>query len=337
MEYKISVLVAAYNAEKYIEKCLDSLINQTLKEIQIICIDDASTDQTLSILQKYAMNDPRILVLEQSVNQGQAKARNRGLTYATGEFVTMVDSDDWLDTNALEEIYRVANSSPSADAVLFNLIYYYPDKDLYIPYSIRTNKKSFLGKEAFMLSLDWDIHGLYIIKNSIHKSYPYDDSCKLYSDDNTTRIHFLHCRNIYISNAKYYYRQHTKSMTHTCSIRHFDMLDAGLSLKNLLLEEGIEASIISLQETYRWRNLVGEYIYLLRHKAAFNDGEKKEIKKKFQYHLSRIEVKRISKKLRYKFGYIPFLRSFKLFHLQSYIYDRLQRIVHRIKGIDKVS
>ena len=64
MNYKISILVAAYNAEKYIGKCLDSLINQTLREIQIICIDDASTDGTLSILRQYKEMDSRIYILE---------------------------------------------------------------------------------------------------------------------------------------------------------------------------------------------------------------------------------------------------------------------------------
>lgn len=333
MDYKISILVAAYNAENYIEECLDSLVNQTLREIQIICIDDASTDNTLSIIERYASSDQRILVLRQPVNQGQAKARNLGLVHATGEFITMVDSDDWLDTNALKELYDVAIASSSTDAVLFNLIYYYQNKNLYVPYLMRTAKQHFLGKEAFMLSLDWDIHGLYIIRSSIHKRYPYDDTCKLYSDDNTTRIHFLHCREVRVSNAKYYYRQYSDSMTKKCSIRRFDTLDAGLSLKNLLLGEGMDDSIVSLQETYRWRNLVGEYIYLLRHKSAFTAKEKKEIIEKFRFHLQQMEVKRISKKLRYKFGYIPFTGSFKLFHAQSSFYDRLQRMVHRIRGI----
>ena len=73
MNYKISILVAAYNAEKYIGKCLDSLINQTLREIQIICIDDASTDGTLSILRQYKEMDSRIYILEQKIIKDKPK------------------------------------------------------------------------------------------------------------------------------------------------------------------------------------------------------------------------------------------------------------------------
>ena len=93
---KISILVAVYNAEKYLSQCLSSLLSQTLQDIEIICVDDASTDSSLNILNAYAKKDERIKVVHLPQNAGIAKARNAGLRISTGEYIAFVDSDDWL-------------------------------------------------------------------------------------------------------------------------------------------------------------------------------------------------------------------------------------------------
>ena len=107
---RVTVLVAAYNAEKYLETCLDSLAAQTLKDIQIVCIDDASTDSTLQILQRYAAKDSRIQILQRSENAGQAVARNMGIDVADGDYIAMLDADDWLSADALEKAVDILDS-----------------------------------------------------------------------------------------------------------------------------------------------------------------------------------------------------------------------------------
>lgn len=104
---KVSIVVAAYNVEKYIERCLDSLIDQTLKDIEIICVNDGSTDNTLEILNSYAKKDSRITVLSQE-NAKQGAARNRGIDIAKGEFITYVDADDWIELDYCELLYNAA-------------------------------------------------------------------------------------------------------------------------------------------------------------------------------------------------------------------------------------
>ena len=98
---KDTVLVAVYNAEKYLPQCLDILKAQTLGDIQVVCIDDASTDQSRQLLNDYALRDPRYQVVGMQQNGGQAQARNEGLKVVTGEYVCMVYALDWVEPDAL--------------------------------------------------------------------------------------------------------------------------------------------------------------------------------------------------------------------------------------------
>lgn len=112
MEPVISVIVPIYNVEKYLKKCIDSIINQTLKDIEIILVDDGSTDNSPKILDDYAKKDKRVKVIHKE-NGGQGSARNEGLNIARGKYIGFVDSDDWIDLNMYEELYKdiVENNS----------------------------------------------------------------------------------------------------------------------------------------------------------------------------------------------------------------------------------
>lgn len=105
---KVSVIIPVYNTEKYLRKCLDSVVNQTLKEIEIICVDDGSTDSSLAILKEYAQKDNRIRVIESSCNKGAAVTRNKGLEITKGEYLSFVDSDDYVDIDFYEKLYTKA-------------------------------------------------------------------------------------------------------------------------------------------------------------------------------------------------------------------------------------
>ncbi len=104
---KISVIIPVYNTESYLRECLDSALNQTLKEIEVICTNDGSTDNSLKILQEYAKKDSRITVIDQE-NQGVSIARNNALKIAKGKYIHFLDSDDYLDLNAYEKLYQRA-------------------------------------------------------------------------------------------------------------------------------------------------------------------------------------------------------------------------------------
>ena len=124
MMVKVSVIIPVYNVENYLEECLDSIINQTLKDIEIICINDGSTDSSLEILNDYASKDSRIKVLTQE-NCGVSVSRNHGIKLAIGEYIYFMDSDDILELTALEELYNISKNNTECDIVIFKLINFY--------------------------------------------------------------------------------------------------------------------------------------------------------------------------------------------------------------------
>lgn len=124
---KVSVVMPIYNVEEFLEESLGSIINQTLKDIEIICINDGSTDNSLNILKEFASNDERITVIDQK-NGGHAVATNRGIDLAKGEYLYLMDSDDKVSLTTLEETYNYAKKT-YVDFVIFQSMNYVHDED----------------------------------------------------------------------------------------------------------------------------------------------------------------------------------------------------------------
>lgn len=112
---KVSVLVPVYNVEKYLKKCLDSILKQTLKDIEIICINDGSTDSSLTILEEYSKKDSRIKIINKP-NSGYGNSMNIGLDSAIGEYIGIIESDDFADSKMFETLYNIAKTK-EADIV----------------------------------------------------------------------------------------------------------------------------------------------------------------------------------------------------------------------------
>ena len=98
---KVSIIIPVYNSEKYISKCLDSVLNQTYKNIEILVINDGSKDNSIDILREYEKKDDRIVVIDKE-NEGVAKTRNQGIKKATGDYIMFIDNDDFIDEDYVE-------------------------------------------------------------------------------------------------------------------------------------------------------------------------------------------------------------------------------------------
>lgn len=135
----VSVIIPCYNAEKNLVQCIDSICTQTLKQIEIICVDDGSADATLDILEDYRKKDSRIQVIRQK-NAGAGAARNAGMKCASGEYLSFLDADDFFEPEMLEKAVAAAETW-QADYVVFRADRYYSSEDRYeeIPWSLRSS------------------------------------------------------------------------------------------------------------------------------------------------------------------------------------------------------
>lgn len=324
---QISILVAVYNTAPYLPQCLDSLCGQTLRDIQIICIDDCSTDQSPQILADYAQRDARITLLRTPHNSGQAAARNLGLQMATGEFTTFVDSDDWLAPDALEQALEALAQNPANDCAVMRLIKYYPDDGHEVEHPLHTGgKEALTGEEAFMLSLDnWAIHGVYVVRTTLHKRFPYDASSILYTDDHVTHLHYLNARRVVMCQGRYYYRQNPASTTRACSMRRFACLEADLNKRRAIEAEAAQGHIphhaaeaVRLCETQRWCNMIGSYLFLLDNKAHFTSAERREVLQRMARVLPTFSRSLIAWRIKLHPFYWPF-HSFGLLRAQWWL------------------
>jgi glycosyltransferase involved in cell wall biosynthesis len=318
--------MAVYNAEDFLSGSLESLLRQTLgEELQIICVDDASTDTSLSILHEYARKDSRIEVIPLEKNSGQAHARNVGLRQSMGDYICMLDADDSFSDDALQKAVDVMESDDDMDCVLFEVSKDWPDhSEIYAMPPFRVLS----GDEAFRMSLTWQIHGLYMVKANIHQRYPYDETCRLYSDDNTTRMHYLASRKVGRCSGVYHYRQHAASSTHKISVRRFDYLRANESMKKKLLEIDADSEVLALYENHRWINLIDVYMFYFEHGHDLLSSERRYGLSEMHRIWSGIDRSLLSHEVSRKIGHFP-MPTWRLFLVQEWIYFTLRHLFGR--------
>ncbi len=217
---KVSVIIPIYNVENYLRECLDSIINQTLKEIEIICINDGSKDNSGSIIQEYASKDSRITLINKE-NGGYASAINSGLDIAKGKFIQIVESDDFCDICMLEEMY---NKIQNTDAELITSDFYF----------VKGNKKKI---SRYLSAQDANIKSFclkslpYIIakqaypwKSMYRSSFLNDNNIRMLQDDKgayedqpwNATILALATKILYLNKPLYYYRLDANGSSTNC-------------------------------------------------------------------------------------------------------------------------
>ena len=172
---KVSIIVPVYNVEKYIEKCLNSLVKQTMEDIEIIIVNDGSKDNSINVINKFIKQYPEKIQYLEKKNGGLSDARNYGLPYAKGEYIAFLDSDDYVEEDMYEKMYKLAKKENS-DMVECDFIWEYPNKQKEDIGQIYTNKKQMLEKVRVVA---WNklIKTNIVIENKITfpKGYRYED------------------------------------------------------------------------------------------------------------------------------------------------------------------
>ena len=321
---KVSVLMAVYNAQQWLSASIGSMMNQTMRDWQLICIDDASTDGSLAMLREWEKRDSRIEVIALAENGGQAHARNIGLQKAQGDYICFLDADDTLSADALQQAVSTFESHEKTDCVLFCVRLVQDGEET--PYSSQTFDV-LSGKEAFRRSISgWQIHGVYMIRATLHRQYPYDETCRSYSDDNTTHLHFYHSREVRYCEGIYYYWMRSSSVTHRVSARRFDLLHANENLKRQLIEMGVPQELLKSYENRRWLNLIDCYMFYHVHGGELTAEERRYGLSELYRIWQTIDRSLLYKETIAKFGYRP-CASWLLFRLQEWLYFTLRDLL----------
>lgn len=203
---KISIILPIYNAEKYISKCIESLISQTFKDIEVICINDGSKDSSLSILEEYAQKDDRIKVISQP-NSGPATSRNNGLKNSSGEYIMFCDSDDWYELNMCELMYKTITGN-NVDVVCCNASVIDEEENLERIEDISYYTNKYIGKKNIDNNLISNTNVMLwnkIFKRSIINKYNICFPDKYEADDDCFYMQYMSVSdNIYFLEDKLY-------------------------------------------------------------------------------------------------------------------------------------
>jgi len=252
---KVSIIIPIYNVEQYIDECFNSLIGQTLKELEFICIDDGSTDDSYEILKEYAQNDARFVILKQN-REGQGIGRNKCIEQAKGEYIAFVDPDDKLELNAIEELYNYAKLK-NAQVVQFNYTKFGEHKkkkinNFYKKYKkkfgynlLKTNKYNWkdLKKDNLLVDIDYHVwtrfySADYVKENQLQFSPTTNGEDHLFVIGmlfNAKEIFFLN-KSLYLYRLRNSSTTNAKSDKSFCVFTNIDLAENLLKEMNLLPE-----------------------------------------------------------------------------------------------------
>lgn len=231
---KVSIIVPVYNVEKYLEKCLDSLVNQTLKDIEIIIVNDSSPDGSQEIIDRYASLYPTIIKSYIKENGGIADTRNFGLSKVTGEYFGFVDSDDYIELNMFELMYDEAKRK-EADLVSCNFYWEYPDKKVFATDGPFENERQYLTE---MIATLWT----KIYKTSWFRELQLTFPTGLRYEDSSLLIRLApHIKHFgFVDLPLIYYVQRGGSITHTNNHSVRDMLEVFKGILSYYEEQQLE-------------------------------------------------------------------------------------------------
>ena len=278
----ISVIVPVYNTEAYIGKCLDSLVSQTMREIEFILVDDCGTDRSMDIVRRYAAEDARIRILEGTENTGVAQARNRGMETARGEYTAFVDSDDWLAPDYFRLLYDKAVTE-QADMVKGSFTAVWPDRTE--PSRMNDGIRQCLLRHSFP-----GIAYTYAFWNTLfrtdmlrrhHITFP----SLTHGEDMVFLVNaLLHANKLVLEDgAVYYYNQHDGSTSRAISSRYYDSLFRHYEMIADLLKQSVQPrrDIIDY-----WQFAIMQP--LLTHHLHLADGENTDFYTRFFSQVKRL-------------------------------------------------
>ncbi|MGI2134131.1 glycosyltransferase family 2 protein [Shewanella baltica] len=233
--YKVSIIIAAYNAEKYIDECLLSIVNSSYKNIEVIVVDDGSIDNTPALLSCYTSSDSRVIAFRKE-NGGASSARNFALKYCTGSLIAIVDADDFIAKDSIEILVNTFKEK-QCDIALYE-VFLFTNKNKVQKFKKSIGRIDLSNIEALKLSLDWDITTLGIYKRELFNNVSFYET-NIHGDEFTSRKLFYNANKISLTEAKYFYRINEESVSRKFSLSKFGILNNQILIKDFLLNHNV--------------------------------------------------------------------------------------------------
>ncbi|MDD3003807.1 glycosyltransferase family 2 protein [Flavobacterium sp.] len=233
----ISIFIPVFNGEKYLEATLDSIVNQSYTNFEVLLVDDSSTDKSLSILNFYAEKDLRFKVFQKPNGGMVAKSMNFINSKISGDYYFYSSQDDIFSEDLLEKMV-LRHTESQADSILPDMEFYFENKtNNKITIGLNGNRSCELtGREAFLASLNWTIHGFALFKTDLLKEEFFPEDA-FDSDEYVTRKLFLKSNKVVFSEGVFYYRQdNADAITKTFSVKNFYVLNTSWKIHKLLEE-----------------------------------------------------------------------------------------------------
>lgn len=296
---EISIFMPVYNGSKYLNKSIESIIGQTYKNWNLLCVDDFSTDNSISILNKFAEKDQRIKVYKKETpGDSVPQSFNYILPkLSSAENIFYMSQDDSLSCDCLEQMIK-RQKETDADCILPDMVYYYGESSKRNKEVIGINgnrEKILTNKEAIVLSLNWQIHGFALIKSKIfaNEHFP-EDSYD--SGEYMTRKFFLKSNKTAFSKGIFYYRQNNpEAITKSFSVKNYYRLKTLLKILKLLKDNNFDESVITSRAYHFAWSFKDYYKKFKRQEGIKSDTEYKKTKKLFKELFPEIDIKSIYK------------------------------------------
>ena len=242
---EISVIIPVYDVEKYLKECLDSVVNQTFNDIEIICINDGSTDNSLKILNSYAKTDKRMKVISRE-NKGVGNARNTGLNVAKGKYIYFMDSDDFLELDALNELYNLIKEK-SCDLIIFKTHVFIHETGEYInaDYHLMPELTATLADKSFnyseylkdLIDVDVTVYTKFFKREAVSDIRFVEEL--IFEDNLFTMELIFNTQSIYFHDKQLYHRRIRENSLMTCkSEKYINNLEILNMLEELFKEKG---------------------------------------------------------------------------------------------------
>lgn len=284
---EFSIVMPAYNVEKYISEAIESVIHQSFQDWELIIVDDASTDNTVQIIQKYLHIDDRIKLYILPKNTGSVYIpRKEAILKSKGKMIAYLDADDYIENTFLEKIHN-RYLETKADAILGRMCSIKNNLVIYtLPKTNFDMEQTISGKQACMLTVPyWNIGAAGAVNRNIYISAldKSETSNMVYADEVVTRQIMLLCRKIVFVDAKYMYRYNEESLTKKFSLKRFDCLNVNNLLLNLIEEYfGSESEEVKSMHLLLFNGVLSSIALYYTNRSKINKQEKKIIVEKLK-------------------------------------------------------